>query len=152
MNGTNNNPRMKRNGFTLAELMIAVAVVMILAAVGWPSYASYVVRSKRVEAVAALMETMQQQERLYSRRNRYRAFSAGDNPEGLRWHSAATPARSSHEISAHPCEGQSLAACVELRAAPGTASVDAGYRDPLCGTLTLDSRGMRTPQNPACWQ
>ncbi|GIZ53834.1 type IV pilin protein [Noviherbaspirillum aridicola] len=141
-----------RTGFTLVEVMIVLAIVILLAALAWPSYAAYVVRSKRVEAVSALMETMQQQERLYSRRNRYLAFSRDDNPERLRWHSAADPRRSSHEISARPCGEQSLAACVELVAVPGSAAVDSAFRDPVCGTLTLNSQGVRSPEHAACWQ
>lgn len=139
-------------GFTLVEVVISAAIIMILAAIAWPSYAGYVVRSKRVEAMGALTEIMQQQERLYSRRNRYAAYSRDDNPDGLRWHSAAAPERSSHEISARACDGQSLTACVELVAVPGTPAVDTSYRDPACGTLTLNSQGVRLPQDAACWQ
>lgn len=152
MNRPSSRFRACATGFTLTEVMIAVIVVMILASIAWPSYASYVIRSKRVEAIAVLHENMQQQERIYSLRNRYLAYSREENPDGLKWHSAASPQRSSHEISARPCEGHPLTACVELIAVPGTSGVDASFRDLMCGTLTLNSRGVRTPTAPACWQ
>lgn len=41
-------------GFTLLELMIAVAIVAILAAIALPSYSEYVQRSRITEAISAL--------------------------------------------------------------------------------------------------
>lgn len=44
----------RQHGFTLLELMIAVAIVAILAAVALPSYNDYITRSRFSEATAAL--------------------------------------------------------------------------------------------------
>lgn len=49
-------------GFTLIELMIAVAVVSILAAVAYPSYTSYIRKGKRATAQAALMDIASKQQ------------------------------------------------------------------------------------------
>jgi len=46
----------RRNGFTLIELMITVAIVAILAAVAYPSYTSYIVRSNRAAAQGYMLE------------------------------------------------------------------------------------------------
>lgn len=42
------------NGFTLIELMIAVAIIGILSAIAIPAYGDYVVRGKLVEATSEL--------------------------------------------------------------------------------------------------
>lgn len=58
---------MKRNlGFTLVELMIAVAIVSILAAVALPSYQQYVTKTRRALAKGCLVELGQHMERHYT--------------------------------------------------------------------------------------
>ena len=44
-----------KNGFTLIELMIVVAIISILAAIAYPSYQEYVIRTHRADAQAELM-------------------------------------------------------------------------------------------------
>lgn len=58
-------------GFTLIELMVAVVVIGILAAVAYPAYTSAIARSRRADAVAVLTAVVQAQERYRSNRNTY---------------------------------------------------------------------------------
>jgi type IV pilus assembly protein PilE len=71
----------KARGFTLIELMIAVAVVGLLAAIAIPSYSEYVKRAKRAEARAEVLKGEGWLERFYSENNRYdSSAAAGTNP------------------------------------------------------------------------
>jgi type IV pilus assembly protein PilE len=58
-------------GFTLIELMIAVAVLALLAAIALPSYQSSLHKARRTEAMVALLELMQAQERWRSNSRAY---------------------------------------------------------------------------------
>ena len=57
--------RLTRNGFTLIEVMIVVAIVGILAAIALPSYAYYVQRAKIIEATTSLSDVRQRTEQLF---------------------------------------------------------------------------------------
>jgi len=57
---------MGKNGFTLVELMITVAVVAILAIVAIPSYTQYVKRANRTDATKTITLDAQALERCYS--------------------------------------------------------------------------------------
>ena len=54
--------RRRAPGFTLVELMIAVAVVAILTSIALPSYALYVKKSRRGETESALMDIAQREQ------------------------------------------------------------------------------------------
>ena len=56
----------KQKGFTLVELMIVVAIIGIISAIAYPSYNQYIVRSKRGDAISALMLASQAMERFRS--------------------------------------------------------------------------------------
>lgn len=67
----NHPPWPPRRGFTLIELMIAVAIVALLAAVAMPSFLESVRKSRRAEAFGAISAVQQAQERWRSGRTTY---------------------------------------------------------------------------------
>lgn len=68
---------MKRNGFTLIELMITVAIIGILASVALPSYSSYIARGKITDAVAVLSDGRVRMEQYFQDNRNYGAAGAG---------------------------------------------------------------------------
>lgn len=145
----------RERGFTLIEVMFVLGILLLLGALAYPSYAGYVVKTRRIEAQVAMIETLQQEERHYALHNSYIAFSSGAPADQLRlkWWSGASPATSAYELDAQACPDHLLSECVEVRARPGTPKVDARFQDAECGTLTIDSAGGHgaTGSSDRCW-
>ena len=60
-----------KNGFTLVELMITVAILAVLAAVATPMYSNYINRAKQADAVIGLKAAQMAQEQFFSENNAY---------------------------------------------------------------------------------
>ena len=121
-----------KNGFTLVELMIVVAIVAILAAIAMPSYQSYVVRGNRAAAEAFMMDVA-------SREKQYlidaRSYATDLTALGM------TPPA---DVSKH------YSLTITVVAVPPSFIIQANptsSQQTSDGTLTLASDGTKTPSN-----
>ncbi|KUM39889.1 type IV pilin protein [Pseudomonas sp. EpS/L25] len=141
-------------GFTLIEVMITVAIVGILAAIAYPSYQSYILRSHRSEGMALLSEAAARMERYYAQNSTY--ATATPNRLGL-----TSTANATTVDSANGYYSLSLTTLTATSYSLSATPQNAQARD-TCGTLTLDSTGLRgaagkTATNDAatvsnCWR
>lgn len=146
----------QHSGFTLVELLVVAAIAGLLAAMAYPSYASYMTGARRIEGQAALLDALQKQERYYAQHNTYLAFAAGGSAADDKlfpWWSGPSAAQSAYELSGSACPGVPLQRCIELRAVPGTPRVDRSFHDEACQTLTINSAGQTGATGPKkrCW-
>ena len=150
MRTPNDNPRSAtgRRGFTLIELMIVVAVIGILGAIAFPAYSQYVIRGKRAEGRAALMDAAALQERFFSDCNRYGSLGNGAKDCAAGETTVGTNSETGkYTLSIAPTSPTST---YTLKAAPT-------FADTECGTLTLTNAGTKGMESAtstdvrACW-
>ena len=70
----------RSHGFTLVELMVVVAIVGILAAVGYPSYTDYLIRGALSDANSGLATVRAQMERYYQDNRTYASSGTFTTP------------------------------------------------------------------------
>lgn len=134
---------MLQKGFTLIEVMIVVAIIGILAAIAYPSYLEYVLKSDRAEGKVHLLSAMQAQERIYSQTMSYVSNVA--NLTGVNQKSE----HNKYTLSINNCTGNAdTKSCVIMLATPTRA-------DPNCAVLSIDSRGVKATTGTKgvdyCW-
>lgn len=116
----------KKQGFTLIELLIAIAIVALVAAIGYPSYITQVKKTERKRVVTRMLEVAARMERIQSQQFRYQdpgevqpadvkySVSVAVAPDGLSYLITADPAGHGHQA------------------------------EDMCGIMTLDQTGVWT--------
>lgn len=152
-------PRIQgQRGFTLIELVIAMVIAAILAAIAIPSYSSYILKSRRTEAKSALLNMAALEERFFSTNNTYSAlpsdlgYAVGTTlpfPVGNRY----------YNITALTVVAAVAPANTASVGTPSTYTITATpigtqVNDAACATFTINSAGQQSSTGPGttCWQ
>lgn len=139
-------------GFTLVEVLIVAAIVAILAAIAYPSYMAYVLKSGRADAKIVLNDTAQRLNRCFTASSSYKpangickvvdAFNGGGSI-------ASQEGQYAVAIADH------TATTWTLTATPVAGSRQA--KDTQCASLSLNQAGQRSAkdssaaENMDCW-
>ena len=106
--------RMKVKGFTLIELMIAVAILAIIAAIAIPAYNSQVEKTRRADAVSSITNTAQRLERCFTRNNTYAGCinpTTFDSADGFYEIEVSVPTATTYDLTATAQGAQAGDAC-----------------------------------------
>ncbi len=128
---------MKKNrGFTLMELMITVAVIGILAAVGYPAYLDQIRKARRAEAQAALMNISARQQQMLLDTRSYATTIGALN--------ITIPNTVLQTYAVTLTVGTATVPTFTATAAPsGSQAAD------TCGALSINQVGTKSPSS--CW-
>ena len=128
----------RSQGFSLIELLIAVTIIGILAAIAIPMYSDYVTRSRRADGQATLMQVAQELERCYTQFSKYNDNSCSVVNGGV---VSETSGQASYVVTANKLDESAFT----LTATPQNEQAD----DTDCGDLILTHLGEEKPED--CW-
>ncbi len=128
-------------GVTLLELMIVLVIISILAAIAYPNYREYIIRAKRTEAKAALLQIATQQERFYLQNN---SFTQDLKVLGFATTPNFTTDSESYVITVVAADAGDFTA---------TATYQLGGDEAIiCSEFKIDGQGAKTSEPaPDCW-
>jgi type IV pilus assembly protein PilE len=145
-------------GVTLIELMIAVAIIGILAAVALPSYQDSMRKSRRADVKAVLLGLSNAMERRFTETNSYcDASSSGTTVTGCGTSTGDTGTPSIYTIPASTASFYTVTISGASSSTYSLAAVPTGAQsNDKCGTLSIDNTGSKTVSGATldastCW-
>ena len=151
------------SGFTLIEAMIVVTILAIVAAVAFPSYSNYVLRSNRAVGKSAVMRIAGQQESFFTDRKQYATALADVGAAGFLRRDgnfqAANDGAAIYSVTLGTYTAATVANCT-VAGPPSTAQyaikltpINSQARDTACGSLCYGSPGDKGRSGSAtdCW-
>lgn len=133
---------MTRNrGFTLIELMIAMAILAIIAAIAYPAYTKSAQKGRRGDAKAALTQVSQAMERCYTQYGVYNSGSCTEYAAITGGNSVQSPSKLYNVTGTVSGVDYTLTATA---VSSGPQANDTG-----CTAMTLSSTGAQGPSS--CW-
>lgn len=129
-------------GFTLIELLIGIVILAILSGIAISSYQSSIIKSRRADAHALLMQMMNRVQQYYIQNNNtYPAtLNAAYSP-------GTVPTSTYYTFTSSNCGTD----CFQITATAIAGTTQAKDTNPNCTVLSLDSMGNRTPTTSTCW-
>lgn len=125
-------------GFTLIELMVAVAIIGILAGIAYPSYTQYVLKARRAEAKSMLQEIQLLQEKYRANNSTYGTLSNLGWTNTLTYYTLDIPT-SSITPSSYSIQANAISGSPQVNDTQGATN---------CKDLAL-TQSAKTPA--ACW-
>lgn len=155
----------KAYGFTLIELMIAVAIVGILASIVYPSYMEQIRKSKRADAKAALTSFANAMEiwKMQNTNSYCDAAAAGGTNTSISTCFIGTTDTGLKDIGSPKATVFPAVVPVSsgiktydltisaVTASSYTLTATPVTTDPTCGILTINETGTKTPSTAGCW-
>jgi len=127
-------PGSRAEGFSLLELLVAMAILAVLASIALPTYAEYVARGRRFEARAGLLEAAHWMERWRTERGRYDdPANAGQPPTDFPWRQFPRTGDAYYTVSV-------LTTAVTYTI---TATATQTMASDVCRSLSIDETGVR---------
>lgn len=144
-NQTSGSVGAQARGFTMIEILIAIAIIAILSAVAIPQYSKFMTDTRRSDAISFLSEVAGEQVRYFSSNNEYAASMSElgygsaatfESPEGFYTISVSNPGGSGRFL---------------LTATPITGRQQAN--DAECLAFTISDTGVKrsTGTDTNCW-
>lgn len=137
----------KISGFTLVEMIVAVAIIAVLTTIATLSYQKSVITHNRAEAKAVLISLTQDLDRYYLVNNTYEGFSIPTNK--TQW-PATGLAQYVFDTAFDSKADDDTATLYKLEAQPASSTQK---KDTHCGSLFIDQAGTKTTSTGAtdCW-
>lgn len=112
----------RNSGFTLIEVMIVIAIIGLLAAIGYPAYTNSIKKGNRADGIDSLVSLAGRMEEYYLNNDTYVGATVGNasSSDGLYTLSITAADAFTYTLTATPVNG-----------------------DTLCGNLTMNSLGQK---------